>query len=553
MAESGTRTEVGSVLRSSAVMAAGTLVSRVLGMVRSAVLLWAIAALASGDAFSVANKIPTALYMLIAGGALNAVLVPQITRAARRQDGGDDYVDRLLTLTILILVSITVLLTAAAPWVVRLYSGVSDPAQLELAVAFAFWCLPQIFFYGLYNVVGQVLNARGSFGPFMWAPAANNVVSVAGMLVFVVVAGAGDRPVTAWEPAEIALLAGTATAGVAAQALVLIPALRRIGYRYRPRFGFRGVGLRAASQMAGWSTGALIITQLVFVQTTNVVTRGGQLARAAGNALAPGSTTYDNAYLLFMLPHSLVTVSLVTALFTRMSRNTAAGDLGALRSDLSLGLRTTGVATVPAMAAFLVLGGPIAAVLFPLNGADTTNAIALVTAAMALGLPAWSAQYLLVRVFYALEDARTPFWLQIPISAVTVVANVAALYLMPPELIVVGVSLGMTASNVVAVLLYWWFLRGRTGGMDGYRVLRTYVRLTLASAVAAGACLLVLRLLPDLGGLAGALVALAVGGGVLLAVYVLLLRRMRVAELSDLIDPLLARLPHRSRHDAGRP
>ncbi|MFZ5868953.1 MAG: murein biosynthesis integral membrane protein MurJ, partial [Actinomycetota bacterium] len=213
------------LLRSSAVMAAGTATSRVLGFLRAAVLAWAIGVNApAADAFALANTVPNNLYMLIAGGVLNAVLVPQIVRASRRADGGQEYLDRLLSVSLAILVTLTVALTVGAPLVVTLYANDFDGDLLALTVAFALWCLPQVFFYGLYTLLGQVLNARGSFGPYMWAPVVNNVVAIAGLLTFAALFGSGAaaHPVGSWTPAKIAVLAGTATLGVATQALVLL-------------------------------------------------------------------------------------------------------------------------------------------------------------------------------------------------------------------------------------------------------------------------------------------------------------------------------------------
>ena len=306
-----------TVMRSSAVMAAGTAVSRVLGFVRAAVLVAAVApgwnaehtvnGTPSADAFSIANTIPNALYILLAGGVLNAVLVPQITRAARMPDGGKEYIDRLLTTAIVVLFVVTVVFTAGAPFLIQLYSNVR-PETAELATAFALWCLPQVFWYGLYTLLGQVLNARGSFGPFMWAPVVNNVIGIAGMLVFIAVNGAGQQPLSSWSAGTVALFAGTATLGVVAQALILIPSLRKSGIHFRVRWGLRGFGLRTAGRVAGWTFAAVVAQQIGFLVISNVTSAAGdRLASSSGDDGA-GKAVYDIALLLFMLPHSLVAV-----------------------------------------------------------------------------------------------------------------------------------------------------------------------------------------------------------------------------------------------------
>jgi putative peptidoglycan lipid II flippase len=304
-----------SLARSSALMASGTLVSRLLGFVRVALLVAAIGGTAKGiggQVFDVANKAPNNFYILVAGGVLNAVLVPQIVKAFRLPDGGKDFVDRLITIALLVMAGATALITLAAPLVVRLYGGTRwNDDWLALGTAMAFWCLPQVFFYGLYTVLGQVLNARGSFGPFMWAPVVNNLVAIAGTLAFLAIYPDGELlSAAAWTPRMVALLAGTATLGVAVQAFVLIWPLHRIGFRYRPRFGFRGMGLASAGRVAGWTFAGVAVGQIAFVPTSKVMTSAGYALSEAGVDGAAGNS-YSYAYLLFMLPHSLVAVSLV--------------------------------------------------------------------------------------------------------------------------------------------------------------------------------------------------------------------------------------------------
>jgi putative peptidoglycan lipid II flippase len=525
------------LLGSSAVMAAGTLLSRILGMVRVVVLAWAIGAAFSANAFSTANTLPNSLFLLIGGGVLNAVLVPQIVAAMQRPDGGREYVDRLLTLSLGLLAVATLVVTAAAPLLLRLFASPDwDAAQLGVGVAFAFWCLPQVFFYGLYTVLGQVLNARGSFGPYMWAPVVNNVVAVAGMVVFVALYGSGDHPATWWTPAAIAVLAGTTTLGVIAQALVLVPVLRRTGFRWRPRRGFRGVGLRSAGQVAGWTFAALVVGQLGLVLVSRVANRAGQDAGQAST----GRFVYDTAYLLFMLPHSLVAVSVVTAVFTRMSHAVVTDRLDAVRADVSVALRTTGVATVVATAAFAVLGQDLTSLLFATNSRATAAGLAWTTTAMVIGLVPFSAQYLFQRVFYAFGDARTPFWVQVLVVALWSAGNLLAGARLTGAAVVVGIGVAMSVSNIVGAVALAVLVRRRIGGIDGTRVLSTYVRCAVAAVLAGilGWAAAAATHLFAGDGARGAVLALVVGGGVLLLAYVAGLRLLRVRELNDLAAPL---------------
>ena len=166
-------------------MAAGTVVSRMSGFVRNALLAAALGQQLHADVFTIANTVPNMLYILLAGGVFNAVLVPQLVRAMKNDaDGGDGYTNRIITLAALFLAGVTAILVIAAPLLMRLF--LSDAfftpelaPQRESVIDFARYCLPQVFFYGMFVLVGQVLNARRSFGPMMWAPIANNVISVA--------------------------------------------------------------------------------------------------------------------------------------------------------------------------------------------------------------------------------------------------------------------------------------------------------------------------------------------------------------------------------------
>jgi putative peptidoglycan lipid II flippase len=538
-------------MRSSAVMASGTLVSRVLGFGRAIMLtaLLGVNGALAQDTFTTANTVPNQIYNLIAGGLLNAVLVPQIVRATKHEDGGQAFLDRLLTISIGGLLGVTVIVTAGAPLVPVVLGPSTGPPWSEqtatLAVAFALWCLPQVFFYGLYTVLGQVLNARGHYGAYMWAPVANNLVALAGLAMMLVWIGryddvANPHAPASWTSGQIALLAGSATLGVAIQALVLLIPLRRMGFRYRPRFSFRGVGLGTAGRIAAWTFFSALVGQLGYIVTVKAV-------NSAGTQGAAGQGAYSNAFLLFMLPHSLITVSLVTALFTRMSKAAADDDVPALRTDLSLGLRLTGVATVLATAGMLALAPDVTRTLFVGNDADATRAIAYATMAMVLGLVPFSAQYLFQRAFYACEDARTPFLVQLPVVAVIALTSYLASVLLAPEHVVIGVAVGMAIGYTVGAVLSAVLLRRRFGRLDGTRVLRTYVRLLCAATPAAlvgwavsGASHRVL----DGSWLASA-VALLLGGSLVVGVFVVLCRSLRVTELTDVAAPVLARLRRR--------
>lgn len=527
--------------RSSMIMASGTFASRVLGVVNSALLGWAIGLTGSvANAFSVANKLPNTLYLLIAGGVLNAVLVPQVVRAYRRPNG-QHYVDRLLTVGIVLLGGLAVVLTAAAPLWVRFYSQFTDPRVTAVATALAFWCIPQVFFYGLYSLLGQVLNARGSFGPYMWAPVINNVVFIAGLLVLVQVYGTVDEAtrVTEWSAGQTAVLGAAATLGIVAQALVLLVPLYRSGFRYRPRWGLRGSGLGSAGRVATWTFLGLLIGQ-VGVWRISVV------ASSVGDASNAGNAVYDRAFLIFMLPHSLVTVSLATALFTRLAGRAAAGDRHGVRADLSLGLRTVGVFTVLATVGIAVLSTPLARAMFPTEPDSAVEALALVVVPLVCGLVPFGVWSLCQRVYYAYEDARSMVPVQVVMAVVVVGGTEAGRWLLDDRYWVAAACASMALSYLVGAGVALVAVRRRLGGVDGRRVLVLHAKAVVGGLVAGAAGLGLLAVLGPVQTFREAVVACVLGAVVMSAVYAGVLALLRVGELRLLVRPVL-RLVGRGR------
>ncbi|NHC16530.1 murein biosynthesis integral membrane protein MurJ, partial [Motilibacter deserti] len=303
----------GGLVRSSSVMAVGTVASRALGFVRSIVVAMAIGTALVNTTYSVANTVPNIVYLLLLGGVINSVFVPQLVRAAKEDpDGGQAYTDRLLTLTSLLLLALAAAGTLAAPLLIDAYAS-SDWSSQDKAVstAFAYWCLPQIFFYGVYTMLGQVLNSRRSFGPMMWAPIANNVVVIVVALAFLVYGTVDVEDSESLSTGEIAFLGAGTTLGVVVQALVLAPALRAAGYRYRPRFDFRGHGLGHAMTLAKWTIAFVLVNQISYIVVTKLATGVDSAAEAAELGYGVGYAAYQNSYLFFMLPHSVITVSVV--------------------------------------------------------------------------------------------------------------------------------------------------------------------------------------------------------------------------------------------------
>ena len=541
------------LLRSTGAMAAGTVMSRLLGFVRSVVIVAAIGSVRVGDTFTLANAVPNILFTLVAGGVLNAVFVPQLVRAMKEgSDGGSAYADRLLTLSFVVLGAVTLVATLAAPLIVHAYASSSwSRADFALSIAFAYWCLPQIFFYGLYTMLGQVLNARGSFGPMMWTPILNNLVVIVTGVAFIATSTVDARSSASVGTGEVALLGAGTTLGIAVQAVALLPLLRRSGYRYRPRFDWRGVGLGRAGSLAKWTFGFVAVNQLAYLVVVRLTTAAGHdLAVAQG--LSPsaqvggGLTAYQNAYLVLLLPHSIFTVSLVTALLPRMSAAGVDGRLADIRADLSHGLRLAAVATVPAAAVFFALGPEVGVTLFSYGKVSVDDGLylGLVLAGFGLGLVPFSAHHLVLRGFYAQEDTRTPFLFACVIAACNAALAAIAYAVTPVEHRTVAIAIAYALSYAVGLSVSASVLRRRLGGLDGHRVLRTYVRLAVAVAVGAVPGWALCRLLrAELSpGRWSVTLALAVGLAVTLAGYLLAARRMHVTELTSVLAQARGRL-----------
>lgn len=536
------------IARASMFLASGTIVSRVLGFVKAIVLANAIGVVstAGGDAFAVANQLPNTIYVVVAGGVLSAVLVPQIVRAGLHDDGGHAYINRLLTLALVILAGAALAATLAAPLLTYLYGTQLDDPTRDLATLFAYWCLPQIFFYGLYTLLGEVLNARRSFGPFTWVPVLNNIVAITGLVVYMAIWGAdpnGDRSPEAWDGAMIAVLAGSATLGIAVQALVLFWFWRRIGLRYRPDFRWRGVGLRDAGRMASWTFGMLMLTTFAGIVETNVV----GIASGQGASVA----AIGNAWLIFMLPHSVITVSIATAYFTRMSEHASVGDTDRLRLDVSSAVRGISLIIVFAAITLALCAYPFAAIFTSNATFDSTLAFGNVIVAYVLGLIPFSFLFVIQRAFYAIGDTKTPFFFTL-FQVAFFSTGALLLVNVRPEWIAMGIALLTSTATLAQVTLATALLRRRLGGIEGRRIVSSFVRYGIASmpAIVVGILmLLALGGLSDggfaLSGIVPAIVSMAAIGGSMATVYFGTLWLLHSPELRGFAGPLLARLRRR--------
>ncbi|MGW3289541.1 murein biosynthesis integral membrane protein MurJ [Streptomyces sp. NPDC001002] len=535
------------LLKSSAVMAAGTMVSRLTGFVRSALIVSALGVGLLGDTFQVAYQLPTMIYILTVGGGLNSVFVPQLVRAMKEdEDGGEAFANRLLTLVMVALGALTALAILAAPYLIRLLSDsvASDPAANEVGVTFVRYFLPSIFFMGIHVVMGQILNARGKFGAMMWTPVLNNIVIIVTLGMFIWVYGTSANSgmkVTNIPPEAQRLLGVGVLLGLVVQALAMIPYLRETGFRMRLRFDWKGHGLGKAATLAKWTVLFVLANQAGALVVTQLSTSAGKASPVDGTGFA----AYANAQLIWGLPQAIITVSLMAALLPRISRSAAEGDGGAVRDDISQGLRTTAVAIVPIAFGLLSLGIPMCTLIFGSSGTSEATNMGFMLMAFALGLIPYSVQYVVLRAFYAYEDTRTPFYNTVIVAAVNAGASVVCYYVLPARWAVVGMAASYGLAYAIGVGVAWNRLRKRLDGdLDGNRVLRTYARLCIASLPAA---LLSGVVCYEIGhtlgqGVVGSFAALLAGGAVLLGIFFVAARRMRIEELNSLVGMVRGRL-----------
>jgi len=530
--------------RASALLASGTFVSRILGFISALVLANTLGTQTSGaNTFALANQLPNNIYAIIAGGLLSAVFVPQIVRAGLHSDGGQRFINRLVTLGVIVFLAIAAIATLAAPLLVSLYAELGDgfsAKELALATAFAYWCLPQILFYALYSLLGEVLNARGIFGPFTWAPVLNNLVAIAGMVAFALLFGVtpSHDDVGSWAPEMIAIIAGSATLGVASQAFVLFFFWRRTGLTYRPDFRWRGVGLGRAGRAAAWVFGMILVSQIAGIVQTNVATLAG--------ADDPSIAVLRFAWLIFMLPHSIVAVSIGTTYFTRMSGHARDGALDAVRNDVSSALRAILFVMVFAAAGLMVLAYPFSA-LFTGAFAEIQG-MGNVVIAFLVGLVPFSVLFVLQRTFYAVEDTRTPFFIQL-VQATLFVLGALLVAQLPGWAIALGIAAVTTIAGTVQAIIAAVILRRRIGGIDGRVLIAHFAQFFLAAIVSAAVGFGLLVLLGGLenGGFAvsgtiAAAAAMVAIGTAMAFVYLAVLALIGNRDLNSFVAASTARL-----------
>jgi len=470
--------------RASGIMALGTIISRITGFIRGILIVAVLGTTLLADTYNVANTMPNILYNLLVGGALTAIFIPQLVRSFDHQDGGGDFASRLITTISLILLALVSLGMFFAPALVRLYAPefftTGFEREQEIAIAFTRYCLPQIFFLGLFTMLGQIANARGSFGPLMWAPIANNIVGIAlfgGFLLF-----SPGIDITSITSDQVALLGWGTTLSVVIQALVLVPVIKKLGVSIKPKLGVSGLG--RSFNLAGWTLVYVLISQLGYLVTVNVATSAAVRSAQEGIETGVGYTPYTYAYFVMLLPYSIVTLSIVTAILPHISRLALDGKRDEVKAQLIRAIRLVGVITVPSAVAFLFFGPLITESIFIGIPTEDSRYIGYVLSALSFGLVAFSINLVLIRGFNAFEDTKTQVVSILVINVVSVAMSYFFLSFVKTQWVTIGLGVAFSVSYLVGLYVTLGLLKKHVGKLAISEFLGQHLRLLVASLLA---------------------------------------------------------------------
>ncbi|MEV7966065.1 murein biosynthesis integral membrane protein MurJ [Sphaerisporangium sp. NPDC088356] len=535
------------MLRASAVMAAGTMVSRLTGFVRTAVLASAIGVAALGDAYNVAYTIPFILFDLLIGGVLSSVIVPMIVKAQKHDaDGGRAYEQRLMTVATMALLVIAVLGVLCAPLLIELLTTDLDPHSAQVATTLARYILPQIAFFGIGAIAGAILNTRDRFAAPMWAPVLNNLVVIAVGLSYHFVSQAGGD-IGAATSSDLALLGIGTTAGIVIQSIVLIIAVHRVGFRFVPRFDLRNARLGEMGRAGVWTLAFVGLNQVGYIVTTNLATGATAKAVEQKAGHVAGIASYSYAFQLFQLPYGIIAVSVITAMLPRMSRYVHDGELGAIREEFASGVRLVCAVIVPSGLLLMVLGPAVTVLIFAHGSTSVDDALNMgnVLQVFGLALVPFSIYQLLLRVFYSFGDTRTPALIAAGNVAVNALLSFILYLTLPAHLIVMGLALAFTAAYAVGGAVAWTLASRKVGGGLGGRVVASGLsRMYVAAIPAAVIALVALWATKELAGVTplSSTIMLVVGGGLGVLMYLVASHRMRIAEISSIIGLVAGRV-----------
>jgi putative peptidoglycan lipid II flippase len=464
----------GGLLRANVSVAAGTAMSRITGLLSTAALTYAIGATRLSDSYNLANSTPNIVYELILGGVLTATLVPVFTRQFDERD--DDATSAVVTIGIIAILLLTAVAFAAAPLVVDLYAGSvhgGNSAQLkEVATHLAYFFMPQIAFYGLMAIGSALLNARRSFFAPAWTPVLNNLIVITALFTLPHVIKGPLSLDAAQHNSTIILVLGLATtAGIAAMAIGLVPALRHANVHLRFNPDWRHPEVARVVRLSGWTVGYVVANQVALLAVYRLALRD-----------SAGLSSYQYAFMFFQLPHGLLAVSIMTTFLPNLATAYTRRDPRAFRHWSSFGLEMTALFVLPASLGYVVLARPIIGLLR--HGAFTTaqaTMTAEVLAAFAIGLFGFSSYLFILRCFYARNDTRTPFILNVIENSI----NIAAAYALFGRYGVKGLAWSYAIAYLAAAVISFVVLVLRVGRYPVGRTLAVIARMLVAAVVMA--------------------------------------------------------------------
>jgi putative peptidoglycan lipid II flippase len=540
-----------SVARSSAIMAAGSLVSRITGLLRTVMIGAAIGASVVGNSYNLSNNLPNMVYELLLGGVLGSVLVPYLTRARLSDaDRGQAYAQRLMTLTLTFLAGATVIAVAAAPLLTHLFSitqkhPTPTSAQLHLTTTLSYLILPEILFYGFAALAAAILNTRGHFAAPTWTPILNNIVVIATAGLFIALPGVKHPDTGTITTTQILVLGVGTTLGIVVQAAGLLPALRKVGYRWKLRFDWRELQLRELGRASGWMLSYVVASEIALVVGLVIMTGVGSHKFTDGTT-APGVAIYSSAYLVFVMAHGICAVSIMVALMPRLSAAAAEGRLADLARQIASGTRLSSVILIPITAAYFTLGHPLAITLFswhsytPQQAHQTGTVIALA----GLGLVPYAISQMQLFAFYALREQKTAGLISFPTAAARIALDVLFAVVLPIAVVTASLMVANTISYLLAMIIGYVLLRRKLGNLGLQEMFTALGRLALAAVVAAiPTYLLVLAMQHAVGtGKLASVATLIAGGIVLVAVYIGVAIALKAKDVTDVAAMVRSRL-----------
>ncbi|WP_231686562.1 murein biosynthesis integral membrane protein MurJ [Corynebacterium deserti] len=461
-------------------MAIATLLSRITGFLRT-VMIGAALSPAIASAFNTANTLPNLITEIVLGAVLTSLVIPVLTRAEKEDaDGGSGFFRRLLTLCVTLLGGVTILSVIAAPALTRMMLSSEGQVNVVMSTAFAYWLLPQIFFYGLFSLFMAVLNTREIFKPGAWAPVVNNVITLAVLGIYMILPARlhPQQHVSIIDPQIVFLGLGT-TLGVVAQCLIMVPYLRRAGIDMRPLWGI-DARLKQFGGMAMAIVVYVAVSQFGYVITTRIASLADEAA----------PFIYQQHWMLLQVPYGIIGVTLLTAIMPRLSRNAAEGDDRAVVSDLQLGSKLTFIALIPIVVFFTAFGVPIANALFAYGQFDSNaaNILGWTLSFSAFTLIPYALVLLHLRVFYAREEAWTPTFIIAGITATKVVLSLLAPVLSSsPERVVVLLGAANGFSFITGAVIGVYLLRKKLGLLGLKSLAKTSLWALGSAAVGAAA------------------------------------------------------------------